>query len=163
MDDGIGLFENYGFIDDSCNGIKKAIPIGIAMDLNPIGVYLASVVGSTVVAITLVLTFRHIMDFLRQRGAFLGLIKKLIKNRQRNEKNEECFYYRDNFICRNTPSNYRNLDRISYSIYITYEVKVRTFRGGNRKYDVRSYSLFTIISYHLTRAINCIQIRNFFI
>lgn len=75
MDDGIGLFENYGFIDDSCKGIKRAIPIGIAMDLNPIGVYLASVVGSTLVAITLVLTFRHIMDFLRQRGAFLGLIK----------------------------------------------------------------------------------------
>ena len=32
--------------------LRGAIPIGIAMDLNPIAVYVASVIGSTIVSIT---------------------------------------------------------------------------------------------------------------
>lgn len=59
--------------------LRGAIPIGIAMDLNPLGVYLASVIGSTIVAIPLVLTFRSVMDFLRNRRIFLGLIKRIDK------------------------------------------------------------------------------------
>lgn len=43
--------------------LRGAIPIGIAMNLNPIGVYIVSVVGSTLVSIPLILTFRHIIHF----------------------------------------------------------------------------------------------------
>lgn len=57
--------------------LRGAIPIGIAMDLNPVGVYIASVIGSTLVSIPLVLCFRHIINFLRHKGLFLGLIKKV--------------------------------------------------------------------------------------
>ncbi|SCH19067.1 MULTISPECIES: COG2426 family protein [unclassified Romboutsia] len=57
--------------------LRGAIPLGIAMDLNPIGVYLASVAGSTIVSIPLVLCFRNIMHYLRTKKIFLGLIKKV--------------------------------------------------------------------------------------
>ena len=32
--------------------LRGAIPIGIAMDLNPIAVYIASVIGSTIVSVS---------------------------------------------------------------------------------------------------------------
>ena len=51
--------------------LRGAIPIGIAMDLNPIAVYVASVIGSTIVSIPLILTFRHILNM------FLPLVKKV--------------------------------------------------------------------------------------
>lgn len=57
--------------------LRGAIPIGIALDLNPIGVYIASVIGSTMVSIPLVLGFRHIMQFLKEKRIFLGLLKKI--------------------------------------------------------------------------------------
>ena len=38
--------------------LRGAIPIGMALDLNPIGVYIASVAGSTLVSVPLVLTYR---------------------------------------------------------------------------------------------------------
>lgn len=57
--------------------LRGAIPVGIAMELNPIGVYIASVLGSTIVAIPLILTFRHILEFLRTVSMFKGLVKKI--------------------------------------------------------------------------------------
>ena len=57
--------------------LRGAIPIGIAMDLNPIGVYIASVIGSTIVSVPLVLTFRHIMQFLKEKGICLKLLNKI--------------------------------------------------------------------------------------
>lgn len=57
--------------------LRGAIPIGIALKLNPIGVYLASVLGSTLVSIPLMLTFRQIMQFLRKRKTFKGLVEKI--------------------------------------------------------------------------------------
>ena len=57
--------------------LRGAIPIGIAMDLNPIGVYIASVIGSTIVSIPLILTFRHILNFFRNIDIFLPLVKKV--------------------------------------------------------------------------------------
>lgn len=57
--------------------LRGAIPIGIAMDLNPIGVYIASVIGSTIVSVPLVLTFRHIMQFLKEKEIFLKLLNKI--------------------------------------------------------------------------------------
>lgn len=57
--------------------LRGAIPIGIALDLNPIGVYIASVLGSTVVGIPLVLAYRHVMKFLRDRKIFIKLLNKI--------------------------------------------------------------------------------------
>ena len=57
--------------------LRGAIPIGIAMDLNPIAVYVASVIGSTIVSIPLILTFRHILNFFRCVDMFLPLVKKV--------------------------------------------------------------------------------------
>ena len=57
--------------------LRGAIPIGIAMDLNPIAVYVASVIGSTIVSIPLILTFRHILNFFRNIDMFLPLVKKV--------------------------------------------------------------------------------------
>lgn len=59
--------------------LRGAIPIGIAMDLNPICVYIVSVIGSTIVSIPLVLTFRHIMKFLKEKRIFLKLLNKIDK------------------------------------------------------------------------------------
>lgn len=57
--------------------LRGAIPIGIALDLNPVGVYIASVAGSTIVAIPLILTFRHILHFLRSKKIFSKLVSKI--------------------------------------------------------------------------------------
>ena len=57
--------------------LRGAIPIGIAMDLNPIAVYVASVIGSTIVSIPLILTFRQILNFFRSVDMFLPLVKKV--------------------------------------------------------------------------------------
>ena len=57
--------------------LRGAIPIGIAKGLNPIGVYTVSVLGSTIVSIPLILTFRHILEFLKSITIFKGLVKKI--------------------------------------------------------------------------------------
>lgn len=57
--------------------LRGAIPIGIALDLNPIGVYIASVFGSTLVGIPLVLAYRHIVRFLRDKKIFVSLLSKI--------------------------------------------------------------------------------------
>lgn len=57
--------------------LRGAIPIGIALNLNPIGVYITSVLGSTLVAIPLVLTYRHIVKFLRDRKIFVSILNKI--------------------------------------------------------------------------------------
>ena len=57
--------------------LRGAIPIGIAMDLNPIAVYIVSVIGSTIVSIPLILTFRHILNFFRNIDIFFPLVKKV--------------------------------------------------------------------------------------
>ena len=57
--------------------LRGAIPIGIALDLNPIGVYMSSVIGSTLVAIPLVLAYRHIVKYLRDKRIFVGLLNRI--------------------------------------------------------------------------------------
>ena len=57
--------------------LRGAIPLGIALGLNPIGVYISSVVGSTLVSIPLILTFRHIINFLRTKKIFEKLVFKI--------------------------------------------------------------------------------------
>lgn len=59
--------------------LRGAIPIGIAMDLDPIGVYIVSVIGSTLVSIPLILTFRHIIHFFRKKKLFKIIVSKIDK------------------------------------------------------------------------------------
>ncbi len=66
--------------------LRGAIPIGIAMNLNPIGVYIASVIGSTLVSIPLVLTYRHIVQFMRDKKIFIGLLNKVDKKIENSMK-----------------------------------------------------------------------------
>ena len=60
--------------------LRGAIPIGIAMNLDPLGVYAASVIGSSLISIPLILTFRHILSFIRGI-LFLKNISKKIDNK----------------------------------------------------------------------------------
>ncbi len=55
--------------------LRGAIPIGIAGDLNPIYLYIACLIGSSIVAIPIVLVFRQIIDFLRRRKYFNKIIR----------------------------------------------------------------------------------------
>lgn len=60
--------------------LRGAIPIGIAMNLDPLGVYAAGVIGSSLISIPLILTFRHILSFIRGIS-FLKNISKKIDNK----------------------------------------------------------------------------------
>ena len=55
--------------------LRGAIPLGIAMNLNPIYVYCICVIGSTVVAIPIVLLFRKIIEYLRYKKYFNKIIR----------------------------------------------------------------------------------------
>lgn len=55
--------------------LRGAIPIGIAMDLNPIYVYISCLIGSSIVSIPIVLVFRQVIDYLRHRKYFNKLIR----------------------------------------------------------------------------------------
>ena len=57
--------------------VRGAIPIGMALKLNPIGVYLSSVIGSTLVAIPLVLAYRHVVKFFKEKNMFLFLLRRV--------------------------------------------------------------------------------------
>ena len=57
--------------------LRGAIPIGMALKLNPIGVYLSSVIGSTLVAIPLVLAYRHVVKFFKEKNKFLFLLRRV--------------------------------------------------------------------------------------
>ncbi|EQJ10720.1 small multi-drug export family protein [Clostridioides difficile P7] len=69
--------------------LRGAIPIGIAMGLNPIWVYVFSVIGSTLVSIPLILTLRHVLQFLRGKKLFKGIadvIDRKINSRMKKLK-----------------------------------------------------------------------------
>lgn len=55
--------------------LRGAIPLGIAMNLNPIYVYLSCLIGSSIVSIPVVLAFRQAIDFLRHRKYFNIVIR----------------------------------------------------------------------------------------
>ena len=57
--------------------LRGAIPIGMALKLNPIGVYLSSVIGSTLVAIPLFLAYRHVVKFFKEKNMFLFLLRRV--------------------------------------------------------------------------------------
>ena len=55
--------------------LRGAIPLGIAMKLNPIYVYIFSLLGSTLIAIPIVILFRSIIDYLRHKKYFNKVIR----------------------------------------------------------------------------------------
>ncbi|MBQ3420450.1 MAG: small multi-drug export protein, partial [Romboutsia sp.] len=54
--------------------LRGAIPVGLAYNLNPIGVFIASVIGSTIVSIPLIFTFRYILELLRKVKGFSKIV-----------------------------------------------------------------------------------------
>ena len=50
--------------------LRGTIPLGIAMDLNPIYVYLSCLIGSSIVSIPIILVLRQVIDYLRHRKYF---------------------------------------------------------------------------------------------
>ncbi len=59
--------------------LRGAIPIGIAMDLNPIYIYITCVIGSSIISLPVVLLFRQVIDYLRHRKYFNKLIRWIDK------------------------------------------------------------------------------------
>ena len=57
--------------------LRGAIPIGVTQGLNTIGVYVASVIGSTLVAIPLILFYRQVVNFLRDKMLFVNILNKV--------------------------------------------------------------------------------------
>lgn len=55
--------------------LRGAIPLGIAMNLNPIYIYITSVIGSSIISVPVVLMFRQMIDYLRHRKYFNKLIR----------------------------------------------------------------------------------------
>lgn len=55
--------------------LRGAIPLGITMNLNPFYVYCICVIGSTAVAIPIVLLFRNIIEYLRHKKYFNKIIR----------------------------------------------------------------------------------------
>ena len=54
--------------------LRGAIPIGIAKGLNPVYLYIACLIGSTFVAIPIILTFRYIIEFCKKKKLFVKFI-----------------------------------------------------------------------------------------
>ena len=55
--------------------LRGSIPLGIAMDLNPVYVYISCLIGSSLVSIPVVLIFRQVIDFFRHRKYFNIVIR----------------------------------------------------------------------------------------
>lgn len=69
--------------------LKGAIPIGISTGLNPFYVYVFCVIGSTLISIPLIITFRSILRILKQNKFFYKIgnrIDRTINNRMKKLK-----------------------------------------------------------------------------
>ena len=66
--------------------LRGAIPIGVTQGLNTIGVYVASVIGSTLVAIPLILFYRQVVNFLRDKMLFVNILNKVDNKIERSMK-----------------------------------------------------------------------------
>ena len=53
--------------------LRGAIPIGIAKGLDPFYLYISCLIGSTIVAIPIILTFRHIIGFCKKKKLFIKI------------------------------------------------------------------------------------------
>ncbi|MEW9077536.1 COG2426 family protein [Terrisporobacter glycolicus] len=59
--------------------LRGAIPLGIAMDLNPVYLYITCVIGSSIISVPVVLAFRRVIDFFRHRKYFNKVIRWIDK------------------------------------------------------------------------------------
>lgn len=59
--------------------LRGSIPLGIAMDLNPVYLYITCVIGSSIIAVPVVLVFRQVIDFFRHRKYFNKVIRWIDK------------------------------------------------------------------------------------
>ena len=59
--------------------LRGAIPLGIAMGLNPIYLYITCLIGSSIVAVPVVLVFRQLIEYLRHRKYFNIVIRWIDK------------------------------------------------------------------------------------
>lgn len=57
--------------------LRAAIPIGISMGLNPIGIYISCVLGATLVGIPIILTCRYLLEYMKSKGMLLSVVKKV--------------------------------------------------------------------------------------
>ena len=55
--------------------LRGAIPLGIAMDLNPVYLFIFCLIGSSLVSVPVVLVFRQVIDYLRNRKYFNKVIR----------------------------------------------------------------------------------------
>ena len=55
--------------------LRGTIPLGIAMDLNPVYLYIFCLIGSSLVSIPVVLVFRQVIYCLRYRKYFNQVIR----------------------------------------------------------------------------------------
>lgn len=59
--------------------LRGAIPLGIAMNLNPIYIYITCLIGSSIIAVPVVLVFRQLIEYLRYRKYFNIIIRWIDK------------------------------------------------------------------------------------
>ena len=59
--------------------LRGAIPLGIAMGLNPIYVYIVCIIGSSIISVPVVLMFRQVIDYLRYRKYLNKVIRWIDK------------------------------------------------------------------------------------
>ncbi|RDY27438.1 hypothetical protein CHL78_009495 [Romboutsia weinsteinii] len=55
--------------------LRGAIPIGIATNLDPVYLYITCLIGSSIVAVPVVLVFRQVIEYLRHRKYFNLVIR----------------------------------------------------------------------------------------
>ena len=66
--------------------LRGAIPLGIAMKLNPVYIYMVCVIGSSIISVPVVLMFRQVIDYLRHRKYFNKVIRWIDKKIERRAK-----------------------------------------------------------------------------
>ena len=59
--------------------LRGAIPLGIAMVLKPIYVYIGCIIGSSIISVPVVLMFRQVIDYLRYRKYLNKVIRWIDK------------------------------------------------------------------------------------
>ena len=57
--------------------LRGAIPLGISFELNPICIYIFSVIGSTIVGIPIILMFRYVLEYLKSKRYFEKLTNNI--------------------------------------------------------------------------------------
>lgn len=57
--------------------LRGAIPIGMAMDLNPFLIYITCVLGATVVTMPVILTCRYVLGYMKVKNILTGTVNKI--------------------------------------------------------------------------------------